>query len=75
MGLITTIIEIFSVNFRKAGRPAKALSKERLEGLLRFKIPVFRIAEDLQVSRPRVYKAIAEYNLHETRYSDINRRN
>ncbi|CAH3177505.1 unnamed protein product, partial [Porites lobata] len=56
---------------RKAGRPSKALSKERLEGLLRLKIPVSRIAEDLQVSRPTVYKAIAEYNLQETRHSDI----
>lgn len=32
---------------------------------------VSRIAEDLQVSRPTVYKAMAEYNLQETRYSDI----
>lgn len=47
------------------------ISKERLEGLLRLKVPVSRIAEDLQVSRPRVYKAMAEYNLHETRYSSI----
>ena len=47
------------------------ISKERLEGLLRLKVPVSRIAEDLQVSRPLVYKAIADYNLHETRYSNI----
>ena len=39
--------------------------------MLRLKIPVSRIAEDLQVSRPTVYKAIAEYNLQETRHSDI----
>lgn len=47
------------------------ISKERLEGLLRLKVPVSRIALDLQVSRLRVYKAMAEYNLHETRYSSI----
>ena len=57
--------------FRNAGRPSKVLSKERLGGLLRLKILVSRIAEDLQVSRPTVYKAMAEYNLQETRYSDI----
>ena len=39
--------------------------------MLRLKIPISRIAEDLRVSRPTVYKAMAEYNLHETRYSDI----
>lgn len=68
---ITTTNEILSSQFRKAGRPLKVLSKEHLEGLLRLKIPVSRIAEDLQVSRPTVYKAMAEYNLQETRYSDI----
>ena len=47
------------------------ISNERLEGLLRLKVPVSRISEDLQVSRPLVYKAIAEYNLHDTRYSSI----
>ena len=47
------------------------ISKERLEGLLRLKVPVSLIAEDLQVSRPLVYKAIADYNLHETGYSNI----
>ena len=31
----------------------------------------YRIVEDLQVSHPTVYKAMAEYNLQETRYSDI----
>ena len=39
--------------------------------MLRLKIPISRIAEDLRVSRPTVYKAMAEYNLQETRYSDI----
>lgn len=47
------------------------ISKEPLEGLLRLNVPVSRIAEDLQVSRLRVYKAMAEYNLHETPYSSI----
>ena len=60
-----------SKNARNAGRPSKALSKERLEGLLRLKIPVSRIAKDLQVSRCTVYKAMAKYDLQETRYSNI----
>ena len=42
-----------------------------MEGLLQLKIPVSCIAEDLQVSHPTVYKAMAEYNLEETRYTDI----
>jgi len=47
------------------------ISKERLEGLLRLKVPVSHIAEDLQVSRPLVYKAIGDYNPHGTCYSSI----
>ena len=35
---------------RKEGRPSKVRSKERLEGLLRLKVPVSRITEDLQVT-------------------------
>ena len=44
-------------------------SKEGLEGLLRLKISVSQIAEVFQVSRPVVYKAIANYNLKQSRYS------
>ena len=47
------------------------ISKERLERLLRLEVPVSHIAEDLQVSRPSVYKAIADDTLHETSYSSI----
>ena len=54
------------------GRPAKVISKERLEGLLRLKVPVSRIAADLQVSRQTVYKAMTEYNLiQQSRYTNI----
>lgn len=57
---------------RKVGRPAKVISKERLEGLLRLKVPVSRIAADLQVSRQTVYKAMTEYNLiQQSRYTNI----
>ena len=56
---------------RRQGRPRKEISKERLEGLLRLKFPVSRIAQVLQVSRPRVYKAITEYNLDASRYSVV----
>ena len=54
------------------GRPAKVISKERLEGFLRLKVPVSRIAADLQVSRHTVYKAMTEYNLiQQSRYTNI----
>ena len=69
--LPATTNQIFSVHCRKAGRPSKVISKELLQGLIRLKVPVSRIAEDLQVSRCRVYKAMAEYNLDETRYCSI----
>lgn len=38
---------------------------------MRLKVPVSSIATDLQVSRQTVYKAMAEYNLQESRYSNI----
>ena len=56
-------------------RPAKVKCRERLEGLLRHKVPFSRIAKDLQVSRQTVYKAMTEYNLQESRYSNISETN
>ena len=52
-------------------RPAKVISRERLEGLLRPKVPVSRIATALQVSRQTAYKAMTEYNLKESHYSNL----
>ncbi|KAJ7382968.1 hypothetical protein OS493_031745 [Desmophyllum pertusum] len=56
---------------RKQGRPTKGISKDRLQGLLNLKLPVSRIAKAMQVSRPLVYKAIAENNLDGSRYSNV----
>jgi len=52
-------------------RPAKVISRERLEGLLRLKVPVSQIATALQVFRQTAYKAMTEYNLKESRCSNL----
>ena len=45
--------------------------KSNWKGYYGYGILVSYIVEDLQLSHPTVYKAMAEYNLQETRYSDI----
>ena len=45
--------------------------KSNWKGCYGYGILVSHIVEDLQVSHPTVYKAMAEYNLQENRYSDI----
>lgn len=56
---------------RQRGRPEKKLQKERLENLLRLKLPISRIADELQVSRPSVYKAIKELNINVAKFTNI----
>lgn len=56
---------------RKAGRQMKTISKERLESMLKLNLPISRIAQELQVSRPVIYKAIRTYNLNSSRYTAL----
>ena len=58
--------------YRNSGRPPKTVSKERLENVLKLKLPVSKIAELLEVSRPCIYKAIRTYGLNYSRYSSVN---
>lgn len=49
----------------------KTISKERLESMLKLNLPISRIAQELQVSRPVIYKAIRTYNLNSSRYTAL----
>ena len=40
--------------------------------MLQLKIPISKICEELQVSRPLIYKAIATYGTNYTRFTDLN---
>ena len=44
--------------------------RARLENMLKLKLPISRIARELEVYRPVVYNAIEQYNLNYTRYTD-----
>ncbi len=56
---------------RKAGRPKKVISKDALENLLKLRVPIVKIAEQLNVSRTVVYKTINEYGISYERFSGI----
>lgn len=58
--------------YRKPGRPAKTVPKERLETMLKLKIPISKICQELQVSRPLIHKAIATYGINYTRHTGLN---
>ena len=57
---------------RKPGRPAKTVPKERLQTMLKLKIPISKICQELHVSRPLIYKAIAKYGINYDRYTALN---
>ena len=57
---------------RGPGRTAKIVPKERLECMLKLKMPISKIAEALQISRPSVYKAMVMYDLNYNRYTYVN---
>ncbi len=48
------------------------MSKERLQRMLDLNFPISKVAEQLQVSRPTVYKAIETHGLNYRRFTDVN---
>lgn len=49
----------------------ESISKELLDNLLKFKVPIAHISSFFEVSCSVIYKAIAVFNLQQERYSDI----
>ena len=61
---------IYSIT-RRAGRPRKNVSRELLENLLRLKVPISEIASFFDVTRPVIYKAMREFGINHSSFSDI----
>lgn len=64
-------IFFFSSEARRCGRPRKTVSRDLLENLLRLKMPVSEIANFFDVSRPAIYKAIREFEIDNSKFSDL----
>ena len=56
---------------RRPGRPKKIVSRELLENLLCLKVPISEIASFFDVTRPVIYKAMREFGINYSSFSDI----
>ena len=54
-----------------AGWPMKVIPKERLENLLKLKLPISRIAREFGVSRPLIYDAMKRYGINWSKYTNL----
>ena len=68
--IMQTFAHFFSFA-RRSGRPPKTIPRDLLENLLRLKVPVSEIASFFDVSRLVIYKAIREFQLDYSKFSDL----